>query len=113
MLNHATGIPTLFLVAGFAASMTATAPAAPMKRPEYRPDGTVLVGSEVFASSSAYHESAAFRASGARCGSHEHRSDPAALVAASDCSFARTTINPDYNDTRVLVIQVVFHVIKK
>ena len=92
---------TLFLVSGASA-----APA----RPDYRPDGTVRVGNKTFPSHAAYFQSSLFRESGARCGS-VHKPTPEEL-APTDCSFSHTTINPEYNDGRTLVIQVVFHVIK-
>lgn len=76
--------------------------------------GPLRIGGEVFATSSDYYRSPLFRQSGGRCGS-EHRANIAELVALAptDCSGTRTRINPEYNDQRVFVIQVVFHIIKR
>lgn len=80
---------------------------------EYRADGSVRVGTQEFATREAFHRSDLFRESGARCGTPAI--DPAImeLIAPTDCSRNNTTINPDYNDNRTLVVPVVFHVIKK
>ena len=80
---------------------------------DYRNDGSVRFGNKVFATREAYHTSAEFIESGARCGTPAK--DPAImeLIAASDCGMNSTTINPDYVDGRTLVIPVVFHVIQK
>lgn len=89
------------------------------KRPEYRKDGSIRLGAKVFASPEHFYASPDFRDSGRRCGSHDgltsraQTADPLALAAPSDCTLNSTTINPDYNDPRVFVIQVVFHVIKR
>ncbi len=82
------------------------------QRPDYRADGSVTLGDRVFPTREAYFRSPEFRARGARCGA-QHLDGVTALVSPEDCTFQRTTINPDYDDERVLVIQVVFHVIKK
>jgi len=83
-------------------------------RPRWMTDGTVHVGSQVFATAHDYVTSDAFRARGGRCGSEApERTDVASLIAPGDCATNVTVINPDYNDDRVLVIQVVFHVIKR
>jgi hypothetical protein len=88
--------------------------AAPGERPHYQPDGKVRVGSQLFQTANEYVNSDAFRASGARCGSHvEAPSDAMNLISPNDCSMAGTVINPDYNDARVFVIQVVYHIIKR
>lgn len=80
---------------------------------EYRADGSVRVGTHVFATREAFHHSDFFVESGARCGTPAR--DPAImeLVSPSDCGNNSTTINQDYDDSRTLVIPVVFHVIKK
>ncbi|MEJ7601018.1 MAG: M43 family zinc metalloprotease [Kofleriaceae bacterium] len=96
---------------GLVLSTTTLATASP-PRPEQRADGKVRVGDQVFDSLSDYYRSPAFQANGARCGS-QPRMSPAALALPADCSLDATTINPEYNDERELVIQVVFHVIKK
>jgi hypothetical protein len=83
---------------------------------EYRADGSVRSGAEVFATRQVFHNSATFRASGARCGTPDRRPLPpstVALIAPSDCGLNSTTINQDYNDARTFVIPVVFHVIQK
>lgn len=82
-------------------------------RPRYHADGSVQVGAQVFATAQDYFRSDTFRAAG-RCGSELEPSDAlATLIAPTDCAMNRTTINADYDDDRVLVIQVVFHVIKR
>lgn len=87
--------------------------ARPTDRPRWQPDGSVRVGSQTFASASEYVQSEAFRARG-RCDAEApEMTEQLALVAPTDCASNRTVINPDYNDDRVLVIQVVFHVIKR
>jgi hypothetical protein len=98
----------------FAAGVGVSLPAAALAdRPDYRADGSVRLGAEVFPTRAAYYASPAFQDSGARCGtSHVPAVDPSELIPA-DCSFTRTTINPLYNDNRVIIIQVVFHVIKR
>lgn len=80
---------------------------------EYRANGSVRVGTQEFATREAFHRSELFRESGARCGTPAI--DPAImdLIAPSDCSRNNTSINPDYDDNRTLVIPVVFHVIKR
>lgn len=98
-----------------ATSAAAASPAMP-REVEYRTDGSVRVGSQVFPTREAYHRSELFQASGARCGTAPR--DPALLdamqlVAPSDCTLSSTKINQDYNDSRTFVIPVVFHVIKK
>ncbi|MBA3501878.1 MAG: M43 family zinc metalloprotease [Myxococcota bacterium] len=89
--------------------------AAPGERAQYLPDGKVRVGSHLFATANEYVNSEVFRAKGARCGSEtaEVTADAMNLIAPSDCTMGSTLINPDYNDARVFVIQVVYHVIKK
>jgi hypothetical protein len=103
------------LLAGFVL-VTGAAHAAPgraINEPvDYRADGSVRVGTRVFATREAYHHSDLFRESGARCGTHEY-TPVMELISPSDCTLNRTTINQDYNDNRTLVIPVVFHVIKK
>lgn len=98
-----------------ATSAAIASPAMP-REVEYRTDGSVRVGSQVFPTREAYHRSELFQASGARCGTAPR--DPALLdamqlVAPSDCTLSSTKINQDYNDSRTFVIPVVFHVIKK
>jgi uncharacterized protein (TIGR03382 family) len=82
---------------------------------DYRADGSVRVGSQVFATRAAFHRSSLFQESGARCGSVERQPDPEVmhLIAPSDCARNSTKINSDYDDDRTLVIPVVFHVIKR
>lgn len=80
-------------------------------RPIYRPDGSVKVGTKTYSNASAYFTSTAALTSGARCGTPVEAPAPAA--APSDCSLSHTTINAEYNDARVFVIQVVFHIIKR
>ncbi len=102
----------VLLMVGFGIGMSFTA-IARADRPDYRPDGSVRVGAQVFPTRTAYYASPAFQHSGARCGTdHAPAIDPLALAAA-DCSFQSTMINPAYDDGRAIVIQVVFHVIKK
>ncbi|HEY5936414.1 MAG TPA: M43 family zinc metalloprotease [Kofleriaceae bacterium] len=97
--------------AGLVVMIASTAAAAPA-RPDYRPDGSVRVGNETFKTISDYYASTTFQTSGARCGS-EAQAGLAELAAPGDCSMSSTTINPEYNDNRVFIIQTVFHVIKK
>lgn len=80
---------------------------------DYRADGSVAIGAEVFPTREAFHDSALFRESGARCGSPDPGPMMQLVAAASDCGMNSTTINVSYNDNRTLVIPVVFHVIKK
>src|SRR5262245_21332401 len=75
---------------------------------DFRPDGTVVVGTRVFATREAYHRSGVFRASGARCGTPERQPPVMELISPGDCGRSSTTIKPDYNDNRTLVIPVVF-----
>ena len=105
-MRHAVG--PLVLALGIAAPAGADT----ADRPDYRPDGSVQVGGQVFATASDYFHSAAFRARG-RCGSDGIVAPALAAAAAGDCSMNRTTIDPEYDDARVFVIQVVFHVIKR
>jgi hypothetical protein len=98
------------LVAGLGMSFTAVAQA---ERPDYRDDGSVRLGQKVFPNLAAYYASPEFQQSGARCGTADMPAIDPSAFAAADCSFTSTTINPLYNDNRVIVIQVVFHVIKK
>lgn len=80
---------------------------------DYRNDGSVRSGSKIYPTREAFHTSAEFIQSGARCGTPAR--DPAVmeLISAGDCGMNSTTINPDYIDGRTLVIPVVFHVIQK
>ncbi len=102
------------LAAGIALA-TGAAQAAPASTNvvEYRADGSVRVGTQVFPTREAYHHSALFRDSGARCGTPERNPTLMELIAPSDCTLNSTKINQDYNDNRTLVIPVVFHVIKR
>lgn len=102
------------VVAGLALG-SAAAHAAPANRDavEYRADGSVRSGTQVFPTREAFHASAQFRESGARCGSRDPAPVMQLLAAASDCGMSSTTINSSYNDNRTLVIPVVFHVIQK
>jgi len=81
------------------------------QRPVYRADGSVKVGAEVFPTTAAYYASPTFRAIGGRCATPH--TPPVAEAAPSDCSLSHTTINSQYDDNRVFVVQVVFHVIKR
>ena len=84
------------------------------ERPRWQSDGSVRVGTQVFASTAAYVKSDVFRARGGRCGSEPTvTTTELALVAPSDCAMNQTLINADYEDNRTLVIQVIFHVIKR
>ncbi|MGE0869552.1 MAG: M43 family zinc metalloprotease [Kofleriaceae bacterium] len=73
----------------------------------------------MFASPNELYASPAFRESGRRCGSPDqlltrvNTVDPLGLRAPTDCTLSQTTINPDYNDPQVYVVQVVFHIIKR
>jgi hypothetical protein len=87
------------------------------ERPRYQLDGTVRLGNKVFQNYGEYFESPEFRARG-KCEAEA----PAALaelttiapaIAPGDCAMNATVINPDYIDGRTLIIQVVFHVIKR
>jgi hypothetical protein len=98
------------LVAGIGLAVTATAQA---ERPDYRADGTVQLGAKVFPTRAAYYASAAFQQSGHRCATADQPVVDPLAFAAADCSFTNTTISPLYNDDRVFIIQVVFHVIKR
>lgn len=102
------------LVTGMAFG-TNTAQAAPATRDavDYRADGSVRIGTQVFPTREAFHRSALFRESGARCGSRNPEPTMQLLPAASDCGLNSTTINASYNDNRTLVVPVVFHVIKQ
>ena len=102
---------------GILFSVLGLASAAHADRPRYQPDGTVRYGSRTFASTAEYLQSAEFRARG-KCGFDEASAAEAEAAASwaispTDCSMSKTLINPDYNDDRTFVIQVVFHVIKK
>jgi hypothetical protein len=82
------------------------------QRPTFHHDGSLTVGNHVYSTNAEYLGSQEFRDSGARCGADTiiHSS----LVAnPSECSDSSTTIDQGYNDGRTLVIQVIFHVIKK
>ena len=92
--------------------LSTTIASASPPRPESRADGRVKVGDKLFDSLSDYYRSAEFRASGARCGS-KPRISLAELALPGDCSLDATSINPEYNDEREFIIQVVFHVIKR
>jgi len=82
------------------------------QRPALHQDGSVTVGNQTYASRADYLGSQEFRDSGARCGAE--RTIHSSLVAdPGDCSTDSTTINQGYNDDRTLIIQVIFHVIKK
>ena len=63
---------------------------------DYRNDGSVRLGNHVYPTREAYHTSAEFIASGARCGTPAK--DPAImeLIAKTDCGMNSTTVNPDY-----------------
>jgi hypothetical protein len=100
----------LLLAAGIGMSFTVSAQA---ERPDYRADGTVRVGRQVFSTLAAYYASPTFQQSGARCGTNHAPVIDAFVVSTSDCSLSSTTINPEYDDNRPFVIQVVFHIIKK
>ncbi len=102
------------LVAGLAfGTNVAHATPANFDEVDYRADGSVRIGTQVFPTREAFHNSALFRESGARCGSRDPEPVMQLLAAASDCGMNSTTINASYNDNRTLVIPVVFHVIKK
>ncbi len=101
---------TLLLAAGVGLSFTATALA---DRPDFRADGSVQLGQKVFPTVAAYHASPEFQQSGARCGTPHLTEAEIAALAPADCSMASTTINPMYNDDRTIVIQVVWHIIKR
>ena len=102
------------LVVGSLVLATSAAQAAPGTMDvEYRANGSVRFGTKVFATREAFHHSALFRESGARCGTRPRQPDVMELMATSDCGRNSTTINQDYDDDRTLVIPVVFHVIKK
>jgi hypothetical protein len=80
-------------------------------RPDYRADGSVAVGTKVFPTRAAYYASTEFQSVGRRCATHEP--PPSAFAAPTDCSLDQTVINPEYDDNRVFVVQVVFHVIRR
>ncbi len=104
--------PALSLVAVAFAVAPSVSGAAPRDDVEYLANGSVRAGGQVFATREAFHQSQYFIDSGARCGTPA----PSAmmeLIAPSDCGRNSTTINADYDDSRTLVIPVVFHVIKK
>lgn len=104
----------LVIATGAASAAPSNTPTMPGDDVEYRADGSVRVGDELFATREAYHRSELFRASGARCGSRTPEPPQNILLAgANDCGLNSTTINATYNDDRTLVIPVVFHVIKK
>src|SRR5688572_1706026 len=68
---------------------------------DFHADGSVHVGSQVFATPQAYHASDVFRSSGARCGSRQPALiDNIIAAGAADCAMNSTTINPAYNDGR-------------
>jgi pregnancy-associated plasma protein-A/PKD domain-containing protein len=96
---------------GFVAILTSAAHAdAP--RPDFHPDGSVVIGTETFPTMEAYFHSQTFLDNGARCGTTS--TPPAAVIfAATDCSMTRTNINAMYNPDKTFVIQVVVHEIKK
>ena len=94
--------------------LSGLAHASPGNRPDYLPDGKVRVGGTLFESANAYVNSPEFRENGHRCGSDAPATQAAMnLISPSDCSFNGTVLNADYDDNRVFVIQVVFHIIKK
>jgi hypothetical protein len=92
-----------------AALLFAAATPALADGPDLRADGTVLYDGTTYPTRQAWYASDAFRASGARCGSVAPN---VSFIAPSDCNFDRTVFNPEYEDGRTLVIQVVFHVIE-
>lgn len=77
----------------------------------YHPDGTVEVDEERFESVEAFHRSDDFRDQGRRCATQE--TPELAAIDASDCSYGRTRILPDYAPGATLTIPVVFHVIQR
>lgn len=99
---------TLF-AAGIGLLLTATALA---DRPDFRADGSVRLGQKVFPTVESYHASPEFQQSGARCGT-PHLTEAEQAFIPADCSLTSTTINPLYNDDRTLIIQVVWHVIRR
>ena len=109
MMSHRAGhvVWGLVLAAG-------AANASPSTHVDYRADGSVRFGDTVFPTREAYHHSAEFQSSGARCGSRQPvLLDDIIAAGAADCGMNSTTINAAYNDGRTFVIPVVFHVIKK
>jgi hypothetical protein len=113
-MTRAHRLVTMLLPAMASLLLVQTADADPLPqhlRPHYRADGSVKVGTQVFPTRYAYATSKLFQDSGARCGTPE----PPAVAEASpsDCGYQNTVINPEYDDDRTFVIQVVFHVVKQ
>jgi uncharacterized protein (TIGR03382 family) len=103
----------LLVLSGLVLAASA-ASASPKKDVEYRLDGSVRFGDQVFPTRQAWHHSDEFQSSGARCGSRQPTLiDNIIAASAADCGLNSTTINNEYNDGRTFVIPVVFHVIKR
>jgi hypothetical protein len=81
----------------------------PDLRPELRDDGTVVYDGTTYPTLAAWYASDAFRASGARCGTETPQ---VSFISPNDCDFDRTVVNPEYEDGRTLVIQVVLHAVE-
>jgi hypothetical protein len=94
--------------------MTGSAAADPIAkppRPDYRADGSVAVGTRLFPTRAAYYASAEFQSVGRRCATPEP--PPSTFAVPSDCSLDQTVIDAEYDDNRVFIVQVVFHVIQR
>lgn len=100
------------LLAALAVTLTAGAAAADSvdPRPELRLDGSVVYDGVTYPTRADWFRSDVFRSHG-KCGSPTP--PPVTLAAPDDCSMVGTTINPEYDDGRTLVIQVVFHLIER
>ncbi len=77
----------------------------------YHKDGTVETGELKFATVEAFQTSEDFVQHGRRCALD--RAPVASTRAASDCSFNRTSIKPEYEPDAVFTIPVVVHIIQK
>ena len=105
-------LPTLALTASLLAAY-GVAGAAPVTHPTYHNDGAMTVDGVRYASLEAYVASDAFRRNGATCTTADVVALPHAVpLIASDCTDARTVINPSY-DVGEITVPVVFHVVTK
>src|SRR5687768_11980308 len=95
-------------LAALALTFAATTATAESPKPDFRLDGSVVHDGVTYPTRADWYRSDAFQDHG-KCGSIAP--PPVSLAAPDDCSMVGTTINPEYDDGRVLVVQVVFHLI--
>jgi hypothetical protein len=97
-------------LAALALTFAATTATAESPKPDFRLDGSVVHDGVTYPTRADWYRSDAFQDHG-KCGSIAP--PPVSLAAPDDCSMVGTTINPEYDDGRVLVVQVVFHLIER